>query len=484
MDIFDVITYAWRGRLLFRSDAEYRQLLGVTYETVRDRRDDSSALEGYYNMLNDECRRQCGETLYAMVAMWLEVSDPDIVWRERCQLASRKKFCRWLFRMAAAPSVPLTVDQELRYSPKSCDNELAGLGLDEAFLLLVTFKVIKPLAMMRGRDITVDDNSRLAALVAQLKEDMPQAPTLAKPLAFDIVMEELKAPKSVAQMWEMLRRIAHACGAVYAPTEAFPTRGLSLPGVWLDDADENRFWLFPENMLMAFCYSNNGSGWTLRAYEFVEAGNDKCVFISTRGNEQLLAHGVMDYAEVAAVGYEYDGQCISFKPETGQVPTWLNWRRFTRVDSDLQYRQLLRHIYTPGTLQSMLFSNESALLTDSVDALVAIDSVYIYVWDAPQVASVLRWRDGAYVYGPVKARPLSLLNIDISDSHPLYIIPRECRGRDRHFCRSASLMEFGHQATIYHTGLYPEGILCLNNFSAMLPLSEAEGYGIRKVCSR
>ena len=63
-----------------------------------------------------------------MVTMYIEASEVSsgegFDWKERRQLASRKKFCRWMFRRVASPGVKLSVDEELKFSPKACDSEL------------------------------------------------------------------------------------------------------------------------------------------------------------------------------------------------------------------------------------------------------------------------------------------------------------------------------------------------------------------------
>ena len=44
LNIFDIIEAAYRSRLLFRTEEEYREITGVAYETIRDCKEDSDAL--------------------------------------------------------------------------------------------------------------------------------------------------------------------------------------------------------------------------------------------------------------------------------------------------------------------------------------------------------------------------------------------------------------------------------------------------------
>ena len=212
LDIYEVIKSAYRSRLLFRTEAEYRQLVGVSFESIRDSRDDEAALSRYYDILNRECRQQCGENLYAMVAAYIEASEvcagKDFDWMERRQLASRKKFCRWLFRKTSTAGKRMTLDEESRFSPKRCDAKLfeafypdgieGGRAYDLVFVLLITFGVIKPysLSSARSHDISTEEAAKscdtMTALVTQLRDDTPQMGVLPKPAVFDISLEQLR----------------------------------------------------------------------------------------------------------------------------------------------------------------------------------------------------------------------------------------------------------------------------------------------------
>ncbi len=551
LDIYEVIKSAYRSRLLFRTEAEYRQLVGVSFESIRDSRDDEAALSRYYDILNRECRQQCDENLYAMVAAYIEASEvcagKDFDWMERRQLASRKKFCRWLFRKTSTAGKRMTLDEESRFSPKRCDAKLfeafypdgieGGRAYDLVFVLLITFGVIKPysLSSARSHDISTEEAAKscdtMTALVTQLRDDTPQMGVLPKPAVFDISLEQLRQmvagnfeDYSIARVWELLNRIEDACIAVSSPQKTADTNteitGYSMPGIWVDDADrgKSRFWIFPENKFMAFCYQQTGPAWELIPYEFTffrpknddEIG-DNCIFVTAKGNEQIINSGeLMQPDEIVFATYHL-GEAddygsfgeIEFEAETGSTPWWFDWRRFKRLSKGetlyRQFKQAVTDIYNPASPHSLLFCNTAPFLTDSLDSLVATDNDYQYISDLPRPEKfILKSYEGdgdRFWYEPSysKAEPgRSLRNIVVSETHPLYIIPRfidiDEKKPDLHrrFAEAVLNTNLSNQITIYRTSRRPEGILCFNNFSLMIPLTTdvIEKFGIEVITDK
>lgn len=551
LDIYEVIKSAYRSRLLFRTEAEYRRLVGVSFETIRDCRDDEAALERYYDILNRECRQQCGENLYAMVAAYIEASDictgQDFDWMERRQLASRKKFCRWLFRTTSTAGKRMTLDEESRFSPKRCDAKLfeafypdgieGGRAYDLVFVLLITFGVIKPysLSSARSRDISAEEAAKscdaMTALVTTLRDDTPQMGVLPKPGVFDISLEQLRQDEvkgyenySIARLWNMLNTIEDACIAVSSPQKLAETNteitGYSMPGIWVDDADrgKSRFWIFPENKFMAFCYQKSGAAWELIPYEFSfysQRGDndmdDTCIFITAKGNEQVIDDGgIMQSTEIVPAKYhlgeadEYGSfGKISFEIETRCCPEWFNWHSFKRLPRASTLHQRFMHlstnIYNPESPHSHLFRNTAPFLTDALDALVATDGDFLYVSDLPKPDKyILRcdkddnerfWYEPYYKNGEPSR---NLRNLVISSEHPLYIIPgyfnldKHTTERKRRFAEAVMNTELSNQVTIYHTSRHPRGVLCFNNFSVTFPLDngELESYGVEIITDR
>ncbi|MDE5786200.1 MAG: hypothetical protein K2H98_06675, partial [Duncaniella sp.] len=354
-----------------------------------------------------------------------------------------------------------------------------------------------------------------------------------KPIVFDISLTLLNdtgtilKEYSVAKIWELLNRIEDACIAVSSPqktaeTEVTPT-GYSMPGIWIDDADEgrSRFWIFPENKLMAFCYTESDSGWVMAPYEFAffcrrgeKDFDDSCVFITARGNEQIInnADSIMDQSEIVSATFICSGKDdngligkISFSPESGECPEWFDWRSFRRLHKNgrlhSRFMRIVSDIYNPASPLSVLFHNTAPFLTDEMDCLIGVDNDYIYLWDAPQPDRfVLRcdvedaerfWYEPVYHVG----RPGgNLREAVMGPQHPMYILPRftdldkHISERHRRFAEACRNVTIDSQITIYHTPRHPQGILCFNNFSVVFPLdddcAELKQYGVVKVTDR
>lgn len=554
IEIFDLIKLAYRSRLLFRSEAEYRELTGVSFETIYDHRAEEGEMRKYYRVLNRECDAQCDETLGSMVRSYLRVSricsGKDFDWGKREDLRLRKKFCRWLFRTSTAEVCRVTVDEEQKFKPQECDGSLVeaifpdgmtGRGrLDLIFLLLITFGVIPPMTDSRGRDMTdkklIEQIDAMTGLVKELRDDFPEVGILPAPAIFKIIIEDLeqkaadmddpeeRAECSVAWFWHLLSSIEDDCKFVSSPQHMSDARiytdGYIMPGIWVDDQDEGRtrFWIFPDNKLMAFCYRDTGRGWRLEPFEFgfpISPDDDEpggvCVFVTSVGNRQMIDSpaGSMRQSEIVSASCDLDDEDkfwpfgkISFKCHTRERPEWFDWNCFRRLTvDDLRYRdfkEVLKEIYDPESPQSVLLSNIGDFMTDAENALLAIDREFIYVTAS---VSHFRWilmcetdSGDRYRYEPVAGfvEDLNLLNVEISEDAPLYLIPRFRDPENRlsasrlRFAEAVRNVDLDHQISIYPSRKCRGGVLCLNEFSPMIPLEPEvlEEYGIRKIVSR
>ncbi|MDE7160960.1 MAG: hypothetical protein K2O24_09005 [Muribaculaceae bacterium] len=556
MEIFDVIKLAYRSRLLFRTEAEYYALTGVSFETIQDHHTDEEEMGKYYHVLNRECYFQCDETLRTMVRSYLKMSrmcgGRDFDWGKRKHIGLRKKFCRWLFRTSTAEVCRVTVEEEQKFKSQDCDGRLVeaifpdgmtGRGrIDLIFLLLITFGVIPPMTDSRGRDMPDkklgEQIDAMTDLVRELRDDFPEVGVLSVPVIFNIIMEDLeqkaadmddpaeRAECSVARFWYMLSRIEDACRFVSSPQHISDSRisndGYIMPGIWVDDHDEGRtrFWIFPDNKLMAFCYHDTGRGWQLEPFEFgfpTSQEDDEpggvCVIATSEGNRQMIESlkGNMRQSEIVSASYDLDDEekywpfgKISFKCHTREHPEWFDWTCFRRLAGDDirhgGFKEVLKDIYDPESPQSVLLSNIGDFMTDAENALVAIDREFIYVTaSVSKCRYILTCRDTdngeRYRYEPASGggvEDLNLLNVEISEDAPLYLLPRFRKPENRlsasrlRFAEAVRNVDLEHQITIYPMRKCPGGVLCLNNFSLMIPLEPEvlKEYGIRKIVSR
>lgn len=549
LSIYEIIKTAYRSRLLFRTEIEYRELLGVSFDTISDNRDNERAMNVYYDILNRECRSITGESLYALVSSLLEASDValsvDFDWGDRKQIASRKKFLRKLFRLAIAPGLNLTVDEELKFKPKECDDKLIsaiypngierGRTIDMVFLMLLTFGIIKPYGAsnMRGRDVADKDArdslSAMVKLVETLKDDMPQTGVLSKPLIFDSVLDALRSAEADTShctplwFWNLLNTIEDSCMSAASPARFAESMlgftGYSMSGIWIDNKDEgqNRFWIFPENKFMAFCYSRADGNWVLTPYEFCFYSkkyeseiDDICTFVTAKGNRQILSspYCTMDNQEIVTAYYELGSKDaygsfgeIRFESEAKEIPSWFDWNSFSRLqpfdERFALFSKLLSDLYDSNSPYSVLFSNVAPFITDSVDCLIAIDNDYIYVSDIrkPDIWLLKRDMDGSdmYWYLPYykKEPPRNLINLEVSEDNPVYLFPRNVVSefsipdKYKKLFEAVDNTEIGDQISIYQLNESSRKMICLNRFSCIYAiddlLRDLGRFGVRRL---
>ncbi len=554
--LFEAIKIAYMSRLLFQTDNEFRNYVGVSYETIKDNKDNDDLVERYYDVLDQECHRQTGKDLLSTASAYLEASNVcrgiGFDWKKRRQIVSRKKFCRWLFRKSAAPKIELSMDEEFQFKPKDGDEEILktfypdgienGRTIDLIFVILITFDVIKSVTDLetgRARDIKAKDVKqsieKMLALVKILNEDIPYMGVTGKPVLFDdtIILLQTLAESDIedeqmkkytpAWFWRKLDSLENVTITTSSPQAAAETHvipiGYRMNGIWIDDKDygKTRFWIFPDNKLMAFCYVYDNPEWKLVPYEFCFYGteyddtvDDICIFASHLGNEQLLTHSesIADKGEIICLNFEKnqidengDYSEIRFYSDTDNIPEWCDWRNFRKLLPDEnqydRFMNALKSIYDPNSSESRLFDNICPLLTDALNCLVAVDLEYLYVSDIrkpDRFAMTCRDKDEEifsydhyYNHGEPK---VNLLELEISPEQPLYLIPRFNNPSDRrddryrNFCEAVAETQLGHQITIYHNPKKGKSLLCFNKFSLVFELSELEAYGVRRYTSR
>lgn len=478
-DKYGVISVAYRSRLLFRTDAEYRQAIGVSFETVANNRDSAREMEMYYGILHREAGMVVFEgELDDIIAAYLEASEfyLSLDWGDRSQLASRRRFCRMIFRLYASGGRELTNDEIFKFKIKGDDERLLkrffpeGCGgepaVDIEFVMLFAFGLLRPFTdNSRGRDIgdreTIEMLERMQGLVEVLKDDMPRLGLTDKPIVFDEVLaataERVKDHEGLEEctplaMYSGLRDITRLCRTLVTAEnlrkEDEQLCVLNMYGIWVDDADggENRFWIFPDNTLLSFCYEFDGMTSWLRPYEFrVKFAKktdfmDMFIIVSPEGNlafnltpERAIGHEHIACGSVDMEWSEESGELSRLTFHEGEIGTsgWFNWRTLERLNHDdpryEKFHNLLWGLYDPKSPRSMFLKVVAPELIDCHNNLVGRDNKYLYVYDWQPRRCVVKEREEDlffYEVAPEIEHPgESLLDIKVSEKHPLYAIP-------------------------------------------------------------
>lgn len=548
MNYFELISIAYKSRLIFRTDAEYRKVLGTTFETIVAKRESKRDMEVYYRTLAQKTALVIDRPLDDIIKNYIVASDVylSLDWGDRTQLASRKKFCRMLFRLSATVGRELSNDEIFKFKTKDADKELLRIffpdGMQDApvtiicFILLFAFGIIKPWTgdNSRSHDIrdkdTTDSLIKLLALIKQLKDDTPRLGSLEKPLVYKdwinnienhIHNFELLSECTPLMMLTSLIDISQGCRSIEIPEvqrvslEQF--QGLYMHGIWIDDADngQNRFWIFPDNVLSAMCFRREGIVWTMDPYDFRvrEAFNssymDRFIILSPSGNlcytlwpEVVASDEQICTGSCERMGDNGKGEfdLLKFYEDPYTFPKWMDWHEWKKLDSNdpkfKEFRSVLFEIYNPLSPHHILFTNSAPELSDEVNNMVGQDNKYLYVYDWQPSKFVIKEKTlGVFTYEcdcNEYETMNSLFDLNISEEHPLYAIPKQMERRNygnSQLKRFSEIMTDAENITevyVIHSDRikYPRLVLPTYGFSIKLDMDELSKIGIKKFTSR
>ncbi len=533
MTLFDVMSVAYRSRLIFRTDAEYRRKMGASFETVVNNRDSERMMENFYLSLSRSCEIALGLYLYDVVEDYVNASElyRTLDWGDRTQMASRKKFCRKLFRLYSTAGKRISDPEDAKFGHRDADPRLLKVffpdgeqgepAVNLVFILLFAYGVIRPWGgeNTRGHDLNDKDiiNAlrKLRELIAVLKEDMPQIGSTEKPMAFDnwlsaidYYLEHTELLQEVAPLtfFNALTEITNACRNLCIPSllrgDVEKLGGIPMDGIWIDDADKGRtrFWIFPDNCIYAFCYQSfDDKEWILRPYELHVrlADSDKYadafLMLRPEGNKRYIENPEepipVDLIAQGSFEVEYDETTdeltrVMLYDGPGILPEWLDWRTWERLSPTSEeykhFREILDAIYNPNDALSRIFQTLYPELIDYQNQLQGRDRKYLYVYDRlPRRFVIRETAPEVFKYLPPKnggLPPQSLFDLKITPQHPLYAFPLK---RNKSFYNDPAMEKLAkiledaeniNQAFIYHPSDSKPPRLILTQYSASIPL--------------
>lgn len=355
MTKYEIIDIAYKSRLFFNTEGEYRELWGVSFETVSDHRDDPKMVGRYYDILDKWCREWIAQSLEEIVEEYSNASEVylNLNWEGRSQMALRKRFCRMLFRIAATRGRSLSQEEKEIFRYKDGDDNLTaeffpeGKGEPESisvsFVLLFAFDIVRPGrgTIGKGRDIRKENVRKSLTLfedlIKLLREDMPTLGSTSKPIAFDETLENIRVAIGDSQdlilcspLWfyYQLEVVKYACLSIVdmdlRRSVGHNLVAPDLPGIWIDDKDggKSRFWIFPHNLGETFCYNFNHEKREIDLYpvNFSVATAPSVdqlrngVIISAKGVTKVVCNpdGKLERSEIATMQ-------LSYLPEEGRV---------------------------------------------------------------------------------------------------------------------------------------------------------------------
>ena len=484
MTKYEIIDIAYKSRLFFNTEGEYRELWGVSFETVSDHRDDPKAVGRYYDILDKWCREWIAQSLEEIVEEYSKASEVylNLNWEGRSQMALRKRFCRMLFRIAATRGRSLSQEEKEIFRYKDGDDNLTaeffteGKGEPESisvpFVLLFAFDIVRPGRGTngKGRDIRKENVRKSLTLfedlIKLLREDMPTLGSTSKPIAFDETLENIRVAMGDSQdlmlcspLWfyYQLEVVKYACLSIVdmdlRRSVGHNLVAPDLPGIWIDDKDggKSRFWIFPHNLGETFCFTFNHEKREIDLYpvNFSVATAPSVdqlrngVIISTKGVAKVVGNpdGKLERSEIATMQLTYlpeEGivEKVVFEKSSGENPEWFDWNCFRRLDTGSeQYKEIslfLRDLYGERSTVNINFRNHGRLFTDIVNNLIGRDREYLYIYDYAKPSFKLIEREGIFYYNEQyngEAPSLSLFDLELSEEHPLYLLPTKLQAK-------------------------------------------------------
>ena len=561
-----------KSRLLAFDDDGYEDLMMMDVDSFRKRYRDASdeKLKTIMKTFADAFEEMDAFGPEYMIDSYMEASDAfnsvGFDWGRNKQLATRRKFCRWMFRQAYLNNPEL---HEGAYTPKKEDWELYRRfkpeadgdreSIDIVFMMLLAFQVIRPFGSDSMRALKYASASRsrerMIELLEILDEELPVFGVTKNLHSIKHALDALRDPEldddsfPPAALWGMLRNVALDLQTNSSPAELLDSHvelnGYVMAGIWIDDspAGHRRFWVFPNNKLMAFCFSFRNREWVLEPYEFVFSKleheyefADTCAMATTRGNSQAILNGKIEEDELVRLSYELEDrddegqfQTIRFALESGfEYPYWMDWRSFRRLSLEdslaVEYADVIEAIYRGSEmLRDFGYRNIAPWLTDSQDSLVGLDCDFLYLIDSSFDRNGYLEKvsgEGEYplydycVEFSMRNKGFGLFGVEISEEQPIYVVSRNplfYEGLDKKlkarnlidvipdksdrnaflrryedFKETVFSTKFSDQVTIYKNLRHDSSpMLCFNQISRNFSLDELiEWFGVRKFTSR
>jgi hypothetical protein len=227
------------------------------------------------------------------------------------------------------------------------------------------------------------------------------------------------------------------------------------------------------------------------------------MIFTAKGNEEILsdtdAKALKNQAVITDFKFYYDDNerisKVTFTPRDNVHREWMEWRSFTRLDFDskryIYYQDLIYKLYDQLSIEEL--KNKAPWLTDNFNSLIAVDKLYIYIFDRkilPDHKLCYHGEEHGYTYEPREKNDnpdkQSLLTVEISKANPIYVLPREIGVDDynksfpkviRRKLKEALKLttDLGNpinQISIYREQRTQTETICFNRFSLRLPLKE------------
>ncbi|MDE5790285.1 MAG: hypothetical protein K2H96_03535 [Muribaculaceae bacterium] len=528
--------------ILFNNREQAAEILSRKFDKIADINNPID-IEMLYHRCADRCKEVTDYPLDFILTAYVKASELCInkdYWKG--MRSSRKKaFAMKLFIKCYMPTSPNVKAILTSISNHEKDDALLNNFfieskskelVDVCFAVLILRNIIEPYSTKRSK-YQGPNKSKLIEFLKSLNDLLEGNVGVFRRL--QVVEEYIKGIESgsitptIAGAWKILDEIGTQLRYLSIEQSKLIgdyVCGVKLPGIWIDDADQgkNRFWIFPDNYKMAFCYTLKEYGLSLKPYEFVIYYNpnvndsETCGLVSPEGNRQILIDGYSSPGEMVQMNYDVLGEDesekisqVTFTPIYNNFGDWFNWRQYRRLDEQdplyVGFKDILSACYnTERKYECCEVRCMYGWMIDFKSALVAIDNNYLYLMEhAKNERFYLKSNDGdvfEYLYGSSRQRLPGLFDLNVSEENPLYLLPRNdwqfsrfdayFSGKNiskdeltkyQSFKEVVKYTDFNHQITFYciHHNGENKKILVFNEFQCVFNIDSnlLNHYGIR-----
>lgn len=475
----------WRSavnsRFLYNNKHEYSELLRKNVSKMYEI-DDSRTIEDIYQRFTAKCKEETGYPLQPLLEAYREASEIYLskdFWGGRRE--TRQAFAMKLFikrHMQPSPAVAKLTDE---ISNHEKDDEIMARFfssynerelIDVCFSVLLARKIIIPFTE-GPRNYKGPNKELFLVFLKDLNERLKgMVNVYENPVVIEDHIAELESGLyvlTVAKAWGILNDIG--CVLRNQSIESilyssFRSYSVNLPGIWIDDCDmgKTRFWIFPSNYKMAFCYSFKNANLRLTPYEFCiyshdeDSVDDVCVMVTPEGNEQMMCKGHASTSQIVYADFEVAGNEgtniiteVTFTPLNKNYGCWFAWKKFIKLEDSNplheRFSSLLADHYNeePMVVVKDVWCDYRWMI-ESPSSLVAIDKEFLYLWDMDKDAdrgirrhyylAEKEEEEFEYIYRNSPAMSKGLLGLEVSESRPLYRLLRndsQYQHLDRYF---------------------------------------------------
>ena len=460
-----------RSGILFSDRREGEKVIGMTLKSFLNLHNEEKIIE-IYNRLNIKIKELFPISVNRAIESLMTASRTYVLqelWGGKRKQSKHRYALKLFFKLAFQdyPHIYQTLPSTVIFGEdeQNIESELLN-SLDNKFLsalwfVLIGFEVINPfLDTSRPRKDFNESSENLYNYISLLDDIIKYWPVVGSLSSFheiEIYKSQVEASfesEDFVSPLLLLGQLQNLCDLVEIRTspENLTTSNdkanvLIPEGIWIDEKDmgKTRFWIFPINLRLIFCYSFEYGSWYLKVFEAIsdydEEGNEYVLYvISPEESRRGILDGKLSSDSVYEMRVTYSeisGEYLE-KMEFQHMNHSSDWFDFSYMlrlnnESELHERfvEIINELYNDKPFGLCLpLINSSAWMTDTCNCLIAMDEKNIYLKDKGNVRHILKIADNfdgeyfQYIPVPNKIQNLSLLGLEVSEEKPLYLISR------------------------------------------------------------